>query len=265
VDLGIDGKVAVVSGASRGIGRAVARALSAEGARVVMAARTPDVLAGAAEQVRAETGGDVLPVAADMTTEAGVAAVVGGAAEAFGSVDIAVSNVAGPKAFGFGEASDQGFLDAYRDMVMSVVWLARAVLPGMKQRRWGRLVNIGSDCVREAHREVPLLLANTTRPAALGLHKSLADELGPFGITVNTIAVGAILTENRITFHERFARDRGLAVADVRNANAEHIPVGRFGEPAELAAVVAFLCSQQAAFVTGEAIAVDGGRTRGLL
>ena len=265
MDLGITGKVAVVSGASRGIGRAVAETLSAEGARVVMAARTPETLAAAAAQVRQRTGGDVLPVTAEMTSEAGVSAVVNAALQAFGQVDIAVSNVAGPKALGFGEASDRAFADAFGDMVMSAVWLARAVVPGMKERRWGRLVNIGSDCVREVHREVPLLLANTTRPAALGLYKSLADELGPFGITVNTIAVGAILTENRIGFHERFARSAGLTVADVRNANAEHIPVGRFGEPAELAAVVAFLCSRQAAFVTGEAIAVDGGRTRGLL
>jgi 3-oxoacyl-[acyl-carrier protein] reductase len=265
VNLGIAGKVAVVSGASKGIGRAVAGALAAEGVRLVVSARTKEVLDAVAEDLRMRHGGEITAVPADMATEEGVASVVRAATETYGGVDIAVSNVAGPKALGFDETDDEAFLDAFRSMVMSVAWLARGVVPGMKERRWGRLVNIGSDCAIEIHRELPLLLANTTRPAALGFHKSLADEVGPFGITVNTIAVGAILTENRISFHERFAAERGVEVAAVQNANAEHIPVRRFGTPEELAAVVAFLCSQQAAFVTGEIIAVDGGRTRTLL
>lgn len=265
MDLGIAGKSAVVSGSSKGIGRAVATALAAEGCNVVMTARGEDRLAAAADDVRAVAVGGVHAVAADMTTEEGVDRVVAACRAEFGPVDIAVSNVAGPKSLGFDGTDDEEFHGAYRSLVMSFVWLARRVVPEMRERRWGRIVNIGSDSVRNVHREVPLVLANVGRAAALGLLKTLSDEVAADGITVNNIGVGGILTDNRISFHEQFARSRGVDVAHVQNANASHIPVGRFGDPSELAAVVAFLCSTQAAYVTGETIAVNGGRSRTLL
>jgi len=265
MDLGIAGKTAIVSGSSKGIGRAVATALAAEGCNVMMTARGREALEESAAGVRALGAGAVDAVAADMTTEAGVDRVVQTCRERFGPVDIAVSNVAGPKSLRFEGTDDEAFMDAYRAMVMSVVWLARRILPDMRERGWGRIVNIGSDCVKDVHREVPLLLANVNRAAALGLLKTLADEVAADGVTVNNIGVGGILTENRITFHQQFAESQGVDVADVQNANAEHIPVGRFGEPAELAAVVTFLCSTQSSYVTGETIAVNGGRSRTLL
>jgi 3-oxoacyl-[acyl-carrier protein] reductase len=265
VDLGIGGKSAIVSGSSKGIGRAVATALAAEGCNVVMVARGEAELVDAAAAVREVARGDVHHVVADMTVRDDVDRVVRAGADRFGRIDIAVSNVAGPKSLGFEGTDDEAYVDAYRAMVLSVVWLARGVLPHMRAAGWGRLVNIGSDCVKDVHREVPLLLANVTRAASLGLLKTLSDEVARDGITVNNIAVGAILTENRITFHERFAASQGLDVADVQNANTDHIPVGRFGDPSELAAAVLFLCSEQAAFITGETVAVNGGRSRTLL
>lgn len=265
MDLGLDGRIAVVSGSSKGIGRAVARALAAEGSHVLMTARGAEALEEAAEEVRALGGGRVEAIAADMTTEEGVDRVVRAAQERLGPVDIAVTNVAGPKSERFDTVGDEAYLDAYRAMVLSVVWTARRVLPHMREQRWGRIVNIGSDCVKDVHRELPLVLANVTRAASLGLLKTLSDDVAADGITVNNIGVGGILTENRISYHQRFAASRGVEVGDVANANADHIPVGRFGEPDELAAVVAFLCSEQAAYVTGETVAVNGGRSRSLL
>lgn len=265
MELGIKGKTAVVSGASRGIGFAVASTLAAEGCNVFMTARGEETLSVAAEEVAALGAGPVGWLAADMTTEEGVDEVVSACRERFGSAAIAVPNVAGPKSEHFDTIGDEAYLDAYRAMVLSVVWLARRVLPDMRANGWGRIVNIGSDCVREVHRELPLVLANVTRAASLGLLKTLSDEVAGEGITVNNIATGGILTENRITYHERYAAEHGLDVSEIENAGAGHIPVQRFGDPAELAAVVAFLCSDQAAFVTGETIGVNGGRNRRLL
>jgi 3-oxoacyl-[acyl-carrier protein] reductase len=265
VDLGLDGRTAIVSGSSKGIGRAVARALAVEGCHVLMTARGEEALAEAAAEVATLGSGRVEAVAADMTTEDGVDRVVKAAQERLGPVDIAVTNVAGPKSERFDTIDDEAYLDAYRALVLSVVWTARRVVPGMRERQWGRIVNIGSDCVKDVHRELPLVLANVNRAAALGLLKSLSDDVAGDGITVNNIGVGGILTENRITYHQGFAARQGLDVADVANANADHIPVGRFGDPDELAAVVAFLCSRQAAYVTGETVAVNGGRSRSLI
>ena len=161
MDLGITGKV-IVSGSSKGIGRAVAQALAAEGCNVLMTARGEADLAAAADEVRGQARGDVHHVAADMTTQEDVDRWSTSASAVTGAVDIAIRNVAGPKSLGFEGTDDQAYIDAYRSMVLSVVWLAR-VLPSMRSAGWVGIVNIGSDDVKDVHREVPLLLANITR------------------------------------------------------------------------------------------------------
>jgi 3-oxoacyl-[acyl-carrier protein] reductase len=266
MDLGIAGKVAVVSGASKGIGRAIAQRLAREDVRVVLAARGEDALNEAVAGI-ANDGGTALGVAADMTTADGVARVVDAARDAFGPVDIAVSNVYPPHTYGFDVTSDDDFLDAYQAIVMSIVHLARAVLPAMKQRGWGRLVNVGSFCMKEPHRELPLVLSNTVRPAALGLNKTLSHEVGPYGITVNTLGTGGFLTGRAKEQHDR-QLGRVLSweewEAHINEDVKDRYSIPRIGKPEEMAATCAFLCSEHAAFITGQLITVDGGYTRGL-
>ncbi len=181
------------------------------------------------------------------------------ATAAFGAPDIAVFNVYGPVVQGFDDASDDDFLVAYNDMVMSLIWMVREVVPAMKERQWGRLVTIGSTCVKQPHRELPLATANTTRVAAVGLNKTLSADLGPYGITVNTLATGGFATERFDSYMRRRAEDAGDNYDPEAARKRPKTPVGRLGYPEEMAAVAIFLCSTVASYVTGQTIAVDGG------
>jgi 3-oxoacyl-[acyl-carrier protein] reductase len=273
VDLGLAGRVAVVSGASRGIGRAIATALLDEGAAVVLAARTPEDLEATAAALEERAPGRVHAAAADMTDPAAVAGVVAGARQRFGPVDIAVSNVIGhvidvakegegPGAGTFPEMPAQHYAQEFDQLLVSAWALADACLPDMRERRWGRIVNIGSGVAREPTKDLPHVLPNTVRPAVAGLYRTYARRLAPFGITVNNVLTGAILTERNRSYWEWLARERGATVEDVMSGFLRMIPAGRMGEPSEEAAVVAFLVSERAAAVTGQSIPVDGGISR---
>lgn len=258
MDLGIAGKVAFVSGSSKGIGRATAEILAREGCRVVIAARGQTAIEETVTAITA-AGGTATGVSADLTQQADVERAVATATMAFGPPDIAVANVHGPGPGNFFDLSDTDFVDAFRQMTLSMVYLARAVVPHMREQGWGRLVNVGSGAAKEPPPELAHMLANATRASVVTLNKSLANELGRYGITVNTVGTGWIGTERMHDYVGRVAAERATAPETLLGGFTSVIPAGRVGDPGEIAATIAFLCSRPAGYINGEFINVDGG------
>lgn len=270
MDYHLEGRVAIVSGGSRGIGRSIAETLAAEGARVVIASRTLSNLEEAAEHIETFAPGRVHAVAADMTDPAGVADVVAATHERFGPVEIAVSNVIGhvidvsregegPGAGSFRTLDPGDYRDEFRQLFVSSWALARACIPDMRSQGWGRLFNIGSHVAREPATHLPHVLPNVVRPAVAGMHRLLAARLAADGITVNNILTGSILTERNASYWQWLAGSRGQSVEEVTAGATADIPLGRMGQPGEMAALVAFLSSEQAGRITGQSISVTGG------
>jgi 3-oxoacyl-[acyl-carrier protein] reductase len=262
VDLGLGGKVALVAASSRGLGLAVAEELAAEGARLVMCARGGEALARAAQAI-AGRGAEVLAVSADLTEPAEVERVAREAVERFGRVDVLVTNTGGPPAGPFESHSPEAWHQAVRQNLDSVVNLVRAVLPGMKERRWGRIVNVTSIAVKQPVDN--LILSNSVRAAVTGFARTLASEVAPFGITVNSVLPGYTRTQRVEELAARNAALRGTSPDAERAAWEAQIPMARLGDPREFAAAVAFLASERASYVTAQNLAVDGGWIRGLL
>ena len=264
MDLNLAGKVALVTGATRGIGRFVAAELGREGCRVVVVGRSQETLDAALEAMRAE-GSEVAGVTADATTRDGVARIFSFARETFGAPEIVVFNNGGPPDHSFAQAKDEDYEEAYRRIVLAFAWCVQEAAPAMKERRWGRIVTLGSMCVKEVHRALPLVLHNLVRPAAVGLSKTISDELAPFGIAVNTIGTGSFDTgEEDSSFrvnYRRAAALRGIAFEDMVAQRVGPIPAQRLGKGEELAALAAFLCSDRAGYITGQTIVIDGGRS----
>ncbi len=258
MDLGIDGKVAVVTAGSRGIGFAVAKELAREGANIVLNSRNADVLERSASELE-KFGVEVLTVSGDLSDEGTIESIYEKTTERFGGADILFLNAGGPKPGGFFEVTDEDWLKTFELNFFSAVRLVRKFAPSMKERRWGRIIFLTSISVKEA---LPtLILSAGVRLALTGVLKNLSVELAPYNITVNAVAPGYTLTERVENLLKDKARREGISYEDAMRSITSKIPMGRMGKPEEIASVVAFLSSERASFITGQTIVVDGGQT----
>ena len=248
MDLGIEGRTALVTAASKGIGNGIASALAREGARVAISSRSEESLRDAAEEIEGEVG--VFP--ADMGDLDRLRQLPSEVAELLGPVDILVVNTGGPPPGGALDNSLEEWEEAFRSLVLATRVLIDGVLPGMRERNWGRIVNVSSSSIREP---IPYLtLSNANRMAALGLLETLADEVAGEGITVNTVSTGMFATD-------RLADAEG-SLKGAEEAAKQRVPAKRLGQPEEYGDLVAFLCSERAAYLTGAVIPLDGGLLR---
>jgi 3-oxoacyl-[acyl-carrier protein] reductase len=255
VDLGIAGRIALVMGASKGLGRATAAALAREGARVAVSSRSADRIEQAAAEITAETGGEAVALAADTDAVEELPGLVERVGSSLGPVEILVTNTGGPPLGDPLSFSAEDWERAYRSLVLAPMALIEAVVPGMRDGGWGRIVNVTSIATKEP---IPgLLLSNSHRLAAVGAFKTLSRELARDGILLNSVAPGRIATD-------RIAGMADISLEELRKAEQPDIPVGRLGTPEEFGDVVAFLCSERASYVNGVNLMVDGGLTRGI-
>lgn len=262
MDLGLEDRVAIVAAASKGLGKAVALGLAREGVKVVVCARGRETLESTAGEIRREAGAEVLAVPADVTMEEDVRRLVEETVRRFGRVDMLVNNAGGPPPTTFLRASVEDFRKAIDLNLMSAVMLSKEVVPHMLRQKWGRIVNIVSIAAMQPLPE--LILSNTSRPGVLGLAKTMSNELAREGITVNSVCPAYTETDRVKQMVAARVQRTGETEEEVRKAYAADIPMGRMGQPGELANVVVFLASERASFVTGVAIPVDGGEYEAL-
>lgn len=258
MDLGIRGKVALVFGGSKGIGLGCAHEFLREGCSTVIAARTQSTIDSAVDELKA-VGGPVVGVSADCTTQEGIRKAVGVAKQRFGPPEILIFNVdSGPKG-AFLDVDDETFAAANNNNVMAFRWAVQEVFPHMQRQNWGRILTIGTNSVKAPHRKLHRAAQNTYRVGALALSKTLSAELGPYGITVNTLGTGAIATPQFREVFTKIAEANGQTYDEHVAERVSEWPIRRMGTAEDMAAAAAFLCSERAGFITGQVFVVDGG------
>jgi len=263
VDLGLKNRVALVAASSQGLGKAVALGLAREGARLALCARNDAALQSTADEIRAETGVEVMARAFDVTLPADVRSFVAETVAAFGAVDICVANAGGPPSKTFAETTLEDWQRATDLNLMSTVHLARETLPLMQARRWGRFITITSMTVKQPVEG--LVLSNAVRSGVVGLVKTLANEYGPYNVLVNNVCPGYTATARLLSLADTIANKEGIEPREVVDRWARQAPLRRVGEPEEFANLVVFLASERASYITGVSIAVDGGYVRGVM
>ncbi len=263
MELGIRGRTALVGGSSSGLGLAVAQELAAEGCDVVLVARRHDLVEAVAADIAATYGVRAVPITADLSDGGSARSAADHAVRELGRVDILVNNTGGPPPGPFETHNDEAWLRTFHLLLQSTLILTRTVLPGMKERGWGRIINITSIAVKQP--VDGLILSNSMRAAVTGFARTLANEVAAAGVTVNNVMPGYTRTDRLASLAAANAERSGGDIADAFRKWESEIPMGRVGEPREFAALVAFLASDRASYITGTSVPVDGGWIRSLL
>jgi 3-oxoacyl-[acyl-carrier protein] reductase len=258
MDLGLTGKVAIITGGSEGIGKASALRLCEEGAEVAICARRHDVLQKAADEIKAKTGKEVLAMPVDVCNEAQVQELVQKTVERFGGIDILVNNAGGSRAFPFLEATEETWREDIEIKLFGTIYCSKAVIPHMRQRGGGRIINMTTGAGKApGQKRVP---TSVSRAAGINLTKSMATEYAPENILVNTICLGVLKSAQHERRYEQVKQTRPDLTLDAWYEEVgQRVPVGRVGEAEEVGDLVAFLASNRAAFITGASVNIDGG------
>ena len=263
MDLGLTDKIAVVGASSKGLGKAIALGLAQEGAKVTICARNSDTLEETLSEIQKETGSEVLAIPTDVSQPTQVESLIEQTISHFGGIDILVNNAGGPRAGRFDDLSSEDYLSAVHLNLMSTINLSRAVVPTMRKRGGGRIINLTSVSVKQP--VDGLMLSNMARTGVIGFAKTLAAELAPDKILVNNVCPGIIFTDRIKQLATVRAEEAGISFDDALEKMTADIPLGRIGDPEEFANLVVFLASERASYVTGATIQVDGGMVRSLL
>jgi 3-oxoacyl-[acyl-carrier protein] reductase len=262
MNLGLRDRVALVAASSQGIGLATAKAFAAEGCRVAMCSRNPQILQAAADKIREQYNVEVLAEAFDVTQETNVNQFVAAVANNFGGVDICVTNAGGPPAKGFLDASIEDWQHALDTNFLSTVYFAREVIPHMQKKQWGRIITITSITTKQPVGD--LVLSNAVRTAVVGLVKSLANEFGKDGILVNNVAPGFTATDRLKELAKSRVSATNKSEQQILDGWAADAPLRRLGDPREVAETIVWLASERASYITGQTVLVDGGMYKGL-
>ena len=263
MELGIKNKVALVAASSKGLGKAVAWSLAQEGAKLVICARNKSELEKTADDIFLATGVSVFPLVVDLSVTEQIEWLISETMDLFGKVDILVTNAGGPLPGNFDDVSDEDWMHSVQLTLLSTIRLTRAVLPGMKQQKWGRIIHMTSVSVKQPIDN--LLISNVLRPGVIGLTKSMALELAKDNILVNAVCPGYYLTDRVKSLLEDKAKKTGHTIQKATEEINKQIPLNRLGNPSELSSLVAFLASEKASYITGTTIQADGGYVKGLM
>ena len=263
MDLGLRNKVALVTAARQGLGRAVAESLAHEGAIVAICSRNKKSLAATAAEIAAATKAEVFAIPADVSKPKEVKRLVQAVVKRFGTIHILVNNAGGPPVESFDKLSDETWGDGVQLTMMSAIRLVRETIPYMQKQHWGRIITINSIVGKQPIPE--LVISSTLRPGLIGLHKVLATQYAKDGILINTVCPGFVMTRRQEEISRVRSAKAKLTVEQYIAQQTKEIPLGRYGTPQEIGDVVAFLASARAGFLTGATLSVDGGMMKGLL